>query len=722
MAALQPLQRRNPPSPTPTSEPRAHHRRLDIQGLRAVAVLAVIAAHAHVPGLAGGFVGVDVFFVISGYLICGLLQRELTRTGSIDLLSFWSRRVRRLLPNACLTLATTLLAVFLIEPGFIHPAMVAGIAAAAVWCANLYFAAISVDYFAADDVTSPVLHFWSLSVEEQFYIVWPLLLLALIRLSGARAASRTGWLLAAVALLSLALMLVTVQFNQPLAYFHTEMRAWQLAAGGLLAFHEHRLGTVPASLRGWLGWFGLGAIVGGIAVFNDTMLYPSWWALLPTLGAVALIAAPAPGHWPSPGWLLAAQPLQWLGDRSYALYLWHWPFLILGADALRGVAAPAGAQTALLLVLTLCTAAASYALIEAPMREGRWWPAAPRRSLLAATAGVAILVLACGLIAGPLAQGSGASAAVNAKLKRAAADRGRNIKARCNRVFDQTDQPLCAYGDPQATRTAVLFGDSHAAQWFEPLDKAARAQGWRLLAWTKSACPPAEVTIWRRANRAPFPACDEWRENILRRLIRDEKPELVFIAGFVASTTTVWDHQTGSVMDETQGQKAWRDGLVRVIERLRAADILPVVIADTPRADKWFRYCLAASGIQGCARPRAEALPQARPDVEAAEQAGVQLLDLTDQICAGESCPAVTAGMIVYRDRHHLTAGFAATLAAHFEPVLASSAVRQRPGPALRPSASPDAEPIAALDAGAGIAGLEDVRQEPASEALLQGD
>jgi SGNH domain (fused to AT3 domains) len=248
-------------------------------------------------------------------------------------------------------------------------------------------------------------------------------------------------------------------------------------------------------------------------------------------------------------------------------------------------------------------------------------------------------------------------------------DRGRNIKAKCNRTFGQTDQPLCAYGDTTATRTVVLFGDSHAAQWFEAVDKAARQNGWRLLAWTKSACPPTDATIWHRRMPAPFTACDQWREGVMARMIGSEKPNLVLISSYVDSGVLTLD-PAGAALAPELAEGRWRDGLARTIGRLSAAGVPVVLIADTPRARRRFADCLALGGGSACDRPRADALPRTRLDHEAAVLAGIPVLDLTDRICGPETCVAKQGQQLVYRDEHHLTARFALSLADAFLPLL----------------------------------------------------
>jgi SGNH domain (fused to AT3 domains) len=259
--------------------------------------------------------------------------------------------------------------------------------------------------------------------------------------------------------------------------------------------------------------------------------------------------------------------------------------------------------------------------------------------------------------------------ALSRRVAQARFERGRNYKDKCHLGYEQTEQPLCAYGDVTAKRTVVLFGDSHASQWFEAVDAAARRNGWRLLAWTKSACPPADATIWRQQLRAPFVACDQWREGVLARLTGSERPDLVLVASYVDSAVGTLDAAQVALPPE-QARARWRDGLARTIDRLQAAGSQVVVIADTPRARRRFNDCLAFGGGAACGRPRAEALPSTRLDYEAAALAGAAMLDLTDRICGPDTCPATVGGRFVYRDEHHISSRFAASLGDAFLPVL----------------------------------------------------
>lgn len=350
----------------------------DIEGLRAVAVLLVVLAHVGVPGVAGGFIGVDVFFVISGFLITSLLRRELAATGRLDLPRFYARRAVRLLPVATLVTVATLAATWLWAP----PVRFAGYAwdalAAATYTVNLRLADTGTDYFAGE-APSPFQHFWSLAVEEQFYLVWPVLI-GVLALCGLRRRWVPLTVLTGISVASFAWSLHELERAAPWAYFGSLSRAWELGAGALLAL----VVTGRPRRRPALAWAGCAAIIIGAVVFDEGTPFPGTAALLPVLGAVAIIAAGG-------NRLLEAAPMRWVGRMSYGWYLWHWPLLFF---APAGLPARAGFAAAALGLAVL-----SHHLLENPVRYHRCWSVRPRRGLFlglglsAATAVVAALGL-----------------------------------------------------------------------------------------------------------------------------------------------------------------------------------------------------------------------------------------------------------------------------------------------------------------------------------------
>jgi len=353
-----------------------------------VAVVLVLLFHAQLLGANGGFVGVDVFFVISGFLITGLLLRERASTGTISLKTFYARRVRRLLPASAVVLAVTMVAAVIVAPPLLVPAIGHDVSMAALYVSNIGFAAGATDYFAAGSAQSPILHFWSLGVEEQFYLVWPMLVL--LATAGAVAPiRRVGVVVVAIAALSFGFAVWLGGVSQPWAFFSLPSRAWELALGGILAVADWRLGRVPRAAAAAAGWIGLLLI--GYAAFglDSSSAFPGAAALLPTAGAALIITAGAQETSWGPSWLLATRVPRFLGRISYSVYLWHWPMLIIPALA-TGDVLPDGVRLGLALA-TIPLAAATTALVEDPLRHGRIVGTRPRFNL-AAGAAVALVI------------------------------------------------------------------------------------------------------------------------------------------------------------------------------------------------------------------------------------------------------------------------------------------------------------------------------------------
>ena len=391
----------------------ANHRD-DIQGLRAIAVVLVVAAHAGVGFLGGGYVGVDVFFVLSGFLITGLLLHGAERRGYVSFFDFYVRRAKRILPAATLTLVVTTIASYHLLNYVRAKQVVWDSLWASFFFANVRFARQGTDYFTHGQPPSPIQHYWSLSVEEQFYFVWPALLalvlfaVALGSRSGARRRSRgepviTVWgvrrlviVVAVVGAASLAWSVHYTGIDPTAAYFSTFARGWELALGAVLAIGATRVARLPPRWRTRIGWLGLAAIGAAALTYSDATAFPGYAALLPTVGTAFVIAAGLGTAQPrfGVGRALSTLPLRYVGDRSYAFYLWHWPVLVIAAQY-TGHDLSVGVNLAFLLGAFLLSVV-SYGLFENPIRRARWkvsWSAALVPASIAAIAVVAAITL-----------------------------------------------------------------------------------------------------------------------------------------------------------------------------------------------------------------------------------------------------------------------------------------------------------------------------------------
>jgi peptidoglycan/LPS O-acetylase OafA/YrhL len=676
------------PRAAPTPQPRI---REEIQALRALAVMLVVLFHLWPDAVPGGFLGVDVFFVISGFLITGVLLREVQRRGTVSLPAFWARRARRLLPAALFVLVACAVATVAFVPVTAWDQFFAELRASTAYVQNWHLASAAVDYFASNDAPSPVRHFWSLSAEEQFYAVWPLLMLLGV-LAARRSARPSRWamtlVLAAATLLSLGCSVYLTTTEPAVAYYATPTRAWEFGAGGLLALMPREEGARPVAAS-LLSWLGLAAIVLAALSFTDRLAFPGWVALLPVLGALAVMRAGMPACRLAPSRVLRAAPLQFLGDISYSVYLWHWPLLIFAPYALgHGV----GTTTAVaILGLTILAAWLTKIFVEDPVRGSRALVARPPRWTLAVAAAGTLGVVGV-TVAG--------SARVHARVEHDARVTRHTLehKPRCfgaaardprrpcdnpalrsivvptpveaeklpNAPCQMTERDrrlrVCAFGLPavRATSTVAVLGDSHASHWRPALDVVAEARRWRGLSITRTGCPFSQATpdVVGRARVH----CAQWNRQVVEWFGRHPEIGTVVVAAHAGVDVVVPPGQDPFTVKEQGYADAWR-ALPRSVRRI-------IVIRDTPRLRGSTLACVQEAMDRGrptasaCAVPRRVAL-QPDPQVGAAtllRSARVRIVDLTHELCDARACPAVIGGALTFKDEDHFTPVFAATL------------------------------------------------------------
>lgn len=678
-------------------------KRADIQGLRCIAVVLVVLFHAGVPQVQGGFAGVDVFFVISGFLITGILTRRIERAGRVGMLDFYANRARRLLPAAFLAISGTCLMAWLGLPITDRLEIGHDAVSSATYVENWRLAARAVDYVARGEAVSPFQHYWSLGVEEQFYLVWPLLL-TVAAVVVARRARMLRWAfglaMIAVFVPSLLWSVHYTAVAPDQAYFVTPTRMWELALGGGLAIAAPAMSRLPRSVSFVLGWAGLAAIAWTAVAFVEAGRWPGSNALVPTIGAGAVIAAGLRPARFGAGRLLGLRPLTAIGDISYSLYLWHWPLIVvfgLGTDGRMSEG------TGLLLaVLSVIPAALSYRLVERPAQRTPWFARRFRGLALgalctsaAAAVGVALIVSVPAVTApihvaagGQLvlpAHGSeqsdthsqarqlvGAEVLGTRHSPHGPQDHADSISPdpinarfdfpehhHCIALFTDSTVLRCDRGDT-ASRTVIdLVGDSHAMQWLPALEGAARARHWHIVTMTHEACPftTANVLISGR----PYTECAAWNRQVIRAVLA-QHPSLVL--------TTAREYRTdgpgGAALSVPQSVPALVSGYHHVWRHLEQAGIPVAVISATPEPDFDVVACVAThrSDLRACAKSRTHYfLPadQVALDRAATSTPRVTQLPLNNVICPWSRCPAVIADVLVWRDQDHITATFSAS-------------------------------------------------------------
>ncbi len=678
--------------------------RTDVQALRAIAVLAVVFNHLWPEWLTGGYVGVDVFFVISGFLISSHLDREIAGTGRVRLGRFYARRARRLLPAAFLVLGCCLVAAYFLLPYPRWAATAQESFASATYWENWLLAVHSVDYSAADAAASLVQHYWSLSVEEQFYLCWPLLLLLLFTI-GRRPVQLAG--MAVVGAGSLAYSVYLTVHSPHEAYFVTPVRVWEFALGAIVALAGSRL-ALPRVAAGLASLAGLAMIIGAAVAYDHTTPFPGHLALVPTVGTALVIMAGGRGARQWHTLVTASRPVQLVGDVSYSLYLWHWPLILLAPFAL-GDLLPAGRLTLPyqlgVLAVALLLAVGSKYLVE---DRGRTWTPLARSTPLTFAGMVAGLVVIAAATYGlswnydrQVAQAEREEAAVAERpdpchgapamdpanrcpsrlgpakiVAMGPANEYYEVARECtaldeNKVQDKRTTIVCDFsrGAPDP-KVVWLVGDSHAQQWQSPLFDLAREHRWVLKLGLLGGCPFAGIDFdgYRTpgASDAEARPCEDWTRRMVD-VVAADRPAAVLVSFFARREFA----DDGSGRSQTA---QYRDGLEPYWRAWTNTGSRVVVLADPPLNGAVREVdCVVINPADPkvCAVDRAVAQPP-DPLSEVARTTGnrrVSLADLTDYFCDPRRCYAVVGNVAVYFDANHMNREFSRTL----KPMLAEA-------------------------------------------------
>jgi len=681
--------------------------RNDVDGLRAIAVFLVIAYHVGLGLFGGGFVGVDVFFVISGYVITRQLYKEVGRSGRVSLVGFYARRAKRLLPAAALVLTGSAVMTWLFLPKIRWQNDGGDIFSSAFYFINWHLIGRSVNYLAEDEPPSIVQHFWSLAIEEQFYLVWPLVILGALWFAGRfrshRGLSLVGGL-AVIAVPSFLYNLYLTDHNPARSYFDTGVRMWEFAIGAVVALLAARLNKMPAALGLLISWGGLAMLLASGVLYTDSMTWPGAPALLPTVGAGLLIAGGAAAGPAGPVSILGTRPMLFLGHLSYSLYLWHWPLIIVAQDH-YGTEHLSTKVALALVVLPIVPAYLTYRLGENPFRYSKLMSTNKRfaysvglnASLIGAVAGLALIAgfaQAGGSATRNVQNTPGAGSLANASSQKipdtqlpghenynaiypnplqAPKDVPALYNSGCQADVPTVKPPVCRYGSANARTTIAVVGDSKAAQWVPAFQVLAKKHDWQILTYTKSACAFATITTTISGKMVgqpsktsvPYQTCRDWTDNVIQELTTKVKPDFVVTASERGSGII------GTKDGKPQTSKpAFVDALANTWTTLEKAGIKVISLADTPQTGMQVYSCVSEhekNYFSKCTfdRAKGERLSGADEQKAAAKKAGVPFIDMVDFICPTVykgACPPVIGNVMIYRQGSHITKTYIETM------------------------------------------------------------
>lgn len=668
---------------TPEAPPSERRFRPDIEGVRAVASLGVLLSHAGVTALAGGFTGVDVFYVLSGFLVTGGLLREGQKKGTIDFWNFMGRRARRLLPLATLVLVLTVIFTYRFL-GYSRGNVVAEDAKwTALFASNWRFIQTGTDYFGAQSSVSPLQHYWTLAVEMQFYFVWPLIVLLLVKLlPGISLRLKLAIALVAMFIGSYAWSIYQTETAVTVAYFSTFTRVFEIAAGCLLALAVPYLAGLPAHLSPVLNWAGLALLIFSILYIEPTMPFPGWIAILPVLGACLVIAGGTIAAERGAERILNLPVMVALGKYAYGMYLWHWPMLLIAPGVIHRELT--GPEKLLVVGLGAIMGIVTYHLVENPLRNvavlktrPAYWSLAfgallvlipwgiSQRYIAAHQEGPAIGVEQAALSDYPNEEQviAAVAAAVDVSDWPDQPPRIENLaySDECDVTRAATSSSACVHGNPDADRTVVVYGDSHAAMWIPTLDIIGKQADWRVVQLNKPGCIAPDFPTYSNVLGRDYTECIEYRDWAMGK-IEELQPDVVIVTSARSGSLIAVDGKG----TEDGVEQAWEEGLGRTLDRITPNAGRVVVLGDMPYPSQPGIDCLSANpnDVGRCTDSVEDAVLADHNAVEArvAKVHGAEYVDITPWFCTDEACPAVINDLTVHRDRMHVSENYAVWL------------------------------------------------------------
>ncbi|AMT94699.1 hypothetical protein A2T55_13855 [Brevibacterium linens] len=682
-----------------TTKPSHSNFRLDIQALRAAAVAGVVLYHLWPHRLPGGFVGVDVFFVISGFLITSHLVNRPPKTLP-DVLDFWARRIKRLLPASLLVLTLTAAASYLFGAVSAWQETGKQIVSSALYVQNWVLASDSVDYLASENAPTAVQHFWSLSVEEQFYFIWPIIIGLLVALGTRSRLRQFHILLAGIGTFTLISLIISIwlSIEDPArAYFVTPTRIWELAAGGVVAILFNRPSANTSAASALLSWAGCIGILSSFLIINGDMAFPGYVALLPVVSTCLVISAHSQSRL-SPYFLMQIRPAQFIGNTSYSIYLWHWPLLII-LPAVLGTLRwwhKFGLIAAVLIISAL-----SMKWVENRFKKSALFSTSARTFL------TALLMMAVATASG---YGLQHAAHVKEKASQSALERAFSDESPClgarsitsNTADPETcsepskllldpaaaktdkpdayadgcwarapftgERPICHYGN--GDKRIALVGNSHAGHWLPALQELAEKNGWQIDTYLVDTCNPTDSVIDLKTEEEAqgCHAYGKWAK---------KKTASGNYDAIITSNRQVSPIQ-GFELENTI--PAAEQGYAQYLKDWDASDTPVIILRDTPfpsRAGVNVPDCIAEDGVNACSGTTQtwhsiDPMAKAANDLNLASQT---VINPTSQLCPDDRCPGAVGGVIVYFDGSHMTATYSKTLAPWLEQQLRKQTV-----------------------------------------------